>query len=149
MIKAFEELKIKNLSVDILCTEKYEKIAKNIVKKMESNNKSLKEIKILEVYRKYSTYLKEIGFCKCAIMKEKRRGLIMPSKCGECMFEKRFCRTADGKHIDDCATVHHAAEVEQAMAAGLQVCTLGKRILRCETAPLCALSAVMYHAGEF
>ena len=41
------------------------------------------------------------------------------------------------------------AEVEQARAAGLQVCTLGKRILRCETAPLCALSAVMYDAGEF
>lgn len=30
-----------------------------------------------------------------------------------------------------------------------QGCTLGKRILRCETAPLCALSAVMYDAGEF
>ncbi len=42
-----------------------------------------------------------------------------------------------------------AAEVEQAMMAGLQVCTLGRRILRCETAPLCALSAVMYDAGEF
>ena len=40
-------------------------------------------------------------------------------------------------------------EVEQARIAGLQVCTLGKRILRCETAPLCALSAVMYDAGEF
>jgi len=40
-------------------------------------------------------------------------------------------------------------EGEQAMAAGLQVCTLGKRILRCETAPLCALSAVMYDSGEF
>ena len=40
-------------------------------------------------------------------------------------------------------------EVEQARSAGLQVCTLGKRILRCETAPLCALSAVMYAAGEF
>ena len=41
------------------------------------------------------------------------------------------------------------AEVEKAKDAGLQVCTLGKRILRCETAPLCALSAVMYDAGEF
>lgn len=41
------------------------------------------------------------------------------------------------------------SEVEQARSAGLQVCTLGKRILRCETAPLCALSAVMYAAGEF
>ena len=41
------------------------------------------------------------------------------------------------------------AEVTQAREVGLQVCTLGKRILRCETAPLCALSAVMYQAGEF
>ena len=40
-------------------------------------------------------------------------------------------------------------EVAQAQEAGLQVCTLGRRILRCETAPLCALSAVMYDAGEF
>ena len=40
-------------------------------------------------------------------------------------------------------------EVSQAQEAGLQVCTLGKRILRCETAPLCALSAVMYASGEF
>lgn len=41
------------------------------------------------------------------------------------------------------------SEVEQAREAGLQVCTLGTRILRCETAPLCALSAVMYAFGEF
>ena len=40
-------------------------------------------------------------------------------------------------------------EVEQAREAGLKVCTLGRRILRCETAPLCALSAIMYDAGEF
>ena len=40
-------------------------------------------------------------------------------------------------------------EVEQAKNAGIQICTLGRRILRCETAPLCALSAVMYSAGEF
>ena len=40
-------------------------------------------------------------------------------------------------------------EVAQASDAGLQVCTLGKRILRCETAPLCALSAVMYDSCEF
>ena len=41
------------------------------------------------------------------------------------------------------------SEVTQAREAGLEVCTLGKRILRCETAPLCALSAVMYASGEF
>lgn len=40
-------------------------------------------------------------------------------------------------------------EVEQARKEGFQVCTLGRRILRCETAPLCALSAVMYASGEF
>ena len=40
-------------------------------------------------------------------------------------------------------------EVEEAEKMGVQICTLGKRILRCETAPLCALSAVMYHFGEF
>ncbi len=41
------------------------------------------------------------------------------------------------------------SEVQKAMDAGFKVCTLGKRILRCETAPLCALSAVMYASGEF
>lgn len=40
-------------------------------------------------------------------------------------------------------------EAKMAAAAGLDICTLGRRILRCETAPLCALSAVMYAAGEY
>ena len=40
-------------------------------------------------------------------------------------------------------------EVTQASQAGLKICTLGSRILRCETAPLCALSALMYACGEF
>lgn len=40
-------------------------------------------------------------------------------------------------------------EVELAEQKGFQICTLGRRILRCETAPLCALSAIMYHCGEF
>ena len=40
-------------------------------------------------------------------------------------------------------------EVELAKDAGLHICTLGSRILRCETAPLCALSAVMYATDEF
>lgn len=39
-------------------------------------------------------------------------------------------------------------EVSHAKAAGMQVCTLGPRILRCETAPLCALTAVLYAAGD-
>ena len=40
-------------------------------------------------------------------------------------------------------------EVELAQQSGFHICTLGSRILRCETAPLCALSAVMYAVGEF
>ena len=41
------------------------------------------------------------------------------------------------------------SEIREAQEAGLKICTLGSRILRCETAPLCALSAVMYAVGEF
>ena len=40
-------------------------------------------------------------------------------------------------------------EVQQATDEGFRICTLGKRILRCETAPLCAVSAIMFHSGEF
>lgn len=40
-------------------------------------------------------------------------------------------------------------EAQQAITAGMQCCSLGSRILRCETAPLCALSAVMFAAGEY
>ena len=39
-------------------------------------------------------------------------------------------------------------EIARAEAAGMKICTLGSRILRCETAPLAALSALMYAAGE-
>lgn len=39
-------------------------------------------------------------------------------------------------------------EVRAAQKAGMAVCSLGPRILRCETAPLCALSALMYAADE-
>ena len=42
-----------------------------------------------------------------------------------------------------------AGEVAAAETAGMRICTLGSRILRCETAPLCALSALMYERGEF
>ena len=40
-------------------------------------------------------------------------------------------------------------EVQAAQQAGFRICTLGRRILRCETAPLCGLSAIMFAAGEF
>ncbi|MDD3165152.1 MAG: RsmE family RNA methyltransferase [Oscillospiraceae bacterium] len=40
------------------------------------------------------------------------------------------------------------SEADAALAAGMAVCSLGPRILRCETAPLCALTAVMYAGGQ-
>jgi len=40
-------------------------------------------------------------------------------------------------------------EVEKVQSAGIVTATLGPRILRCETAPLCAASAVLFHAGAF
>lgn len=39
-------------------------------------------------------------------------------------------------------------EVENAIAAGFTCATLGKRILRTETAPLCALSIIMYEVDR-
>ena len=41
-----------------------------------------------------------------------------------------------------------AEEVALAQQAGMAICSLGPRILRCETAPLCALTAVMYAGGQ-
>lgn len=39
-------------------------------------------------------------------------------------------------------------EIEMLSAAGVQSVWLGKRILRCETAPLTALSVLMFHTGN-
>lgn len=41
------------------------------------------------------------------------------------------------------------AEAELASTLGLASVSIGKRILRCETAPLAGLSALMYHSGNF
>ena len=61
----------------------------------------------------------------------------------------------EGNHFDSISLLTgpegglETREVVMAKDAGFQICTLGSRILRCETAPLCALSAVMYAVGEF
>ena len=39
-------------------------------------------------------------------------------------------------------------EVKLARIAGLRICSMGERILRCETAPVVALTAVMYATGN-
>lgn len=40
------------------------------------------------------------------------------------------------------------SEADMAKRAGCITTYLGKRILRCETAPLCAISSVMFHSGN-
>jgi len=67
----------------------------------------------------------------------------------------RSLRTAAGEKAFSSAAIMTGPEggltlqeVEKAMNAGMQVCSLGPRILRCETAPLCALSALLYHTGD-
>lgn len=40
-------------------------------------------------------------------------------------------------------------EVRRAESQGIFPASLGRRILRCETAPLCALSVILFAAGEF
>lgn len=40
------------------------------------------------------------------------------------------------------------AEADMARARGLHVCSMGERILRCETAPIVALTALMYESGN-
>jgi 16S rRNA (uracil1498-N3)-methyltransferase len=39
-------------------------------------------------------------------------------------------------------------EVHLAKESGVHIASLGRRILRCETAPICALSAILYACGE-
>ena len=39
-------------------------------------------------------------------------------------------------------------EAEIAAKLGFDICSMGSRILRCETAPMAALSAIMYHSGN-
>lgn len=40
------------------------------------------------------------------------------------------------------------SEVLRARESGMLISSMGRRILRCETAPLCALASVMFHTGN-
>ena len=71
---------------------------------------------------------------------ENEHALSLRRAVGEAAFETVSIMTGpEGGFSED--------EVRLAQEAGMQICTLGPRILRCETAPLCALSAVLYAAG--
>ena len=40
------------------------------------------------------------------------------------------------------------AEAKMARVCGMTLCSMGERILRCETAPIIAVSAIMYATGN-
>ena len=50
------------------------------------------------------------------------------------------------EHLEMC--IRDREEVEMAAQAGLRSVSLGTRILRCETAPIAALAAVLYAGGN-
>ena len=68
---------------------------------------------------------------------------------GEPVSALPFTRSADCAILTGPEGGFSEAEVRGAEAAGLRVCTLGPRILRCETAPLTALACAMFAAGEY
>ena len=85
--------------------------------------------------------VKRAAGCELALLPyENEHALSLRRAVGEAAFETVSIMTGpEGGFSED--------EVRLAQEAGMQICTLGPRILRCETAPLCALSAVLYAAG--
>ena len=76
MIKAFEELKIKNLSVDILCTKDYEQQAKNIVNSWQGSigvelNGTVTAVEDKEFKSKLSSGDFELAICPITVDSDK------------------------------------------------------------------------------
>ncbi len=80
-------------------------------------------------------------------------GCALPLFCyeggGEPVSSFPFAESADCAILTGPEGGFSEAEVREAQDAGLHVCTLGPRILRCETAPLTALACAMFAAGEY
>ena len=91
----------------------------------------------------YSEALKRAGECELSILfYENERATTLKMALEDSAFQTVSLLTGPEGGLE-------SREVEMAKEAGFRICTLGSRILRCETAPLCALSAVMYATGEF
>ena len=118
--------------------ERWQKIAASAAE--QSGRGRIPEVRILP---NYQAVLQEAVLSdKALLFYENEHAVTLKMALSESSYETVSLLTGPEGGLEE-------REVEQARAAGLQVCTLGKRILRCETAPLCALSAVMYDAGEF
>ena len=118
--------------------ERWQKIAASAAE--QSGRGRIPEVRVLG---SFSAALEEASRCDKALMfYENEHATTLRMALESSTFETVSLLTGPEGGLEE-------REVEQARNAGMQVCTLGRRILRCETAPLCALSAVMYAAGEF
>ena len=118
--------------------ERWQKIAASAAE--QSGRGRIPEVIVLSSYQEA---LKRAGESDLAILfYENERATTLKMAIDDKPFQTIILMTGPEGGLDQ-------REVELAKDAGLQICTLGSRILRCETAPLCALSAVMYATGEF
>ena len=118
--------------------ERWQKIASSAAE--QSGRGRIPQVRVLS---SYNAALEEASRCdKALLFYENEHATTLRMALEEGSFKTVSLLTGPEGGLEE-------KEVEQARKAGLQVCTLGSRILRCETAPLCALSAVMYAAGEF
>ena len=118
--------------------DRWQKIAASAAE--QSGRGRIPKVRVLSSYREA---LKDAACAELSILfYENERATTLSMALSECDYKSVSLLTGPEGGLEP-------SEVNQASEAGLRICTLGSRILRCETAPLCALSAVMYHCGEF
>ena len=118
--------------------ERWQKIAASAAE--QSGRGRIPQVVILESYKKALERGKEADLSILFYENEKATTLKMALE--GCSSETVAILTGPEGGLEE-------REVDLAKDAGFRICTLGSRILRCETAPLCALSAIMYASGEF
>ena len=118
--------------------ERWQKIAASVAE--QSGRGRIPQVVVLN---SYSAALERAAAADLAILfYENEKATTLRMALENCSYSSVSLLTGPEGGLED-------REVEQAKERGLRICTLGSRILRCETAPLCALSAVMYASGEF
>ena len=118
--------------------ERWQKIAASAAE--QSGRGVVPQVIVLDSYQQA---LKRAGDSElCILFYENERATTLRMALDEAPFSSVSLLTGPEGGLEE-------REVELARQSGFRICTLGRRILRCETAPLCALSAVMYASGEF
>ncbi len=117
--------------------ERWQKIAASAAE--QSGRGRIPQVLALDSYEAAVKRAAEAEFSALFYENEKTRS--MAAAVGEAAFSTASLMTGPEGGLTE-------QEVWKAEEAGMAVCSLGPRILRCETAPLCALSALMYAAGE-